>query len=301
MAKIIGVGHCCYDYLCTVEEYPAEDSSTHILSISNQGGGAVGTAMVAAARQGIEAGMIANLGDDEVGRLIRRGFEEEEVDLSSVVTVPGGRSSVSYVMVDTAKGTRTKFPYRDELPPIEWNATQREALRTAEILHLDGTHYENALTAARLAKEYGTLISLDGCSMQKDNAKNRALAAMADILIMNARYPYRVAETDDLESALHYFGSLGPAVVISTGGSEGCTALLHGKIVHFPSFSVKAVDTTGAGDVFHGAFLSQYLSGASVEVCIRYASATSALKCMEMGGRSGIPTREKVLSFLATH
>ena len=240
----------------------------------------------------------AGVGDDEVGKLICEGFRAELVDLLRIGIIPGGRSSVSYVMVDPQKGTRTKFPYRDSLPAICWDKEKKQAIASAKVLHLDGTQYENALSAAKIAKENGILVSLDGCSMQKENEKNRALAAMSDILIMNARYPYRVAGTDNLEDALRYFGSLGPKTVISTAGSTGCAALLEGKIIRFPSFPVKAVDTTGAGDVFHGAFLARTLEGADTVECIRYASAASALKCTQIGGRAGIPTRAEVLHFL---
>lgn len=299
--EIVGVGHCCYDYLCTVENYPPEDGSTHILKIENQGGGAVGTAMTAAKRLGASCGVIANWGDDETGRMIRNDFLAEGIDISTAETVPGVRSPVSYVMVNPAGGTRTKFPAVDVLPPVRWTEQQKKMLREASVLHLDGTNYANAVRAAELAHEYGVPVSLDGCRIQPENEKNRALASMADILIMNARYPYRVAETDSLEEALRYFTSLGPGTVISTSGANGCAALIDGQFRRFSSFQVNTVDSTGAGDVFHGAFLTAWLTGMDTADCIRFASAASALKCEHMGGRAGIPNRETVLAFLASH
>lgn len=297
--QIIGIGHCCQDSICTVEEYPAEDSSTHITSIDDsQGGGAVATAMVAASRLGVQTGMIANLGDDAVGDRIEAGFMRFGVCTAGIRRIAGGRSSSSIVMVDPRKGTRTKFPYRDDLPPIDFDEEQCELLRHARILHLDGTQYDNALKAAFLAKEYGVLVSLDGCSMQKDNEKNLRLASMADILIMNVRYPLRVSGHDNYPEALAFFASLGPQVVISTQGSEGCLVWLEEGIQHFDAFRVQTVDTTGAGDVFHGAFLTAYLEGRSVRECIRFASAVSALKCRMPGGRAGIPDRQETENFL---
>ncbi|MEA5143937.1 MAG: PfkB family carbohydrate kinase [Oscillibacter sp.] len=296
--QIVGVGHCCYDFLCTVEQYPPEDGSTHILQIEHQGGGAAGTALVASSRLGIPSGIIASWGDDETGRLIREGFEDENVCVTGAEIVPGGQSCVSYVMVHPENGTRTKFPCRDVLPPLHWSEAQKELLRGADVLHLDGTRYENALRAAQLARSYGVTVSLDGCTVQPDNEKNLALVGLTDILIMNARYPFRVAGTDDTEKALRYFAALGPRVVITTGGSQGCTALIDGKLCRFPAYSVQTVDTTGAGDVFHGAFLAAWLRKMDLPDCIRYASAASALKCTKMGGRAGIPTHEAVLAFL---
>lgn len=297
--QIIGVGHCCQDSICTVEEYPAEDSSTHITAIDDsQGGGAVATAMVAAERLGVHTGMIANLGGDAVGERIIREFRQLGVATEGIRRIAGGRSSSSIVMVDPCKGTRTKFPYKDNLPEIVFDGEQRELLRHARILHLDGTNYENAWKAANLAKEYGVLVSLDGCSMQKENEKNRRLAAMADILIMNAKYPYRVSGQKTLAEAMAYMASLGAEVVISTAGGDGCYAWEAGELIHYPAFRTEVKDTTGAGDVFHGAFLTAYLEGQSLRDCIRFASAVSALKCRRFGGRAGIPDREEAGLFI---
>lgn len=298
--EIVGVGHCCYDYLCTVEAYPPEDGSTHILKIEHQGGGAVGTALVAASKLGHSVGVIANWGDDETGRLIQEGFESAGVSLAGAEVIPGVQSCVSYVMVHPENGTRTKFPCRDAAPPVRWTEAQKALLRNAGILHLDGTRYDNALRAAQLARSYGVPVSLDACSIQEDNEKNRALVSLTDILIMNARYPVRVAGTDDKEKALRYFAALGPRIVVTTAGSQGCTALIDGTVRHFPAYPVQTLDTTGAGDVFHGAFLSAWLREMSVPDCLRYASAAAALKCTQMGGRAGIPTHEAVLAFLAS-
>lgn len=179
---IAGVGHNCLDRLCTVEDYPPEDGSTHITSISIQGGGAVATAVAAAARLGVSAAWLGYLGEDETGREIRRLLEEDGVDTRYIRNVPGGRSSDSYVMVNPVRSTRTKFPYPDDLPPIQWDGELTEAVQKARVLHLDGTRYENALAAAKIAKAAGVPVSLDGCSTQKDNEKNIALASMADTI-----------------------------------------------------------------------------------------------------------------------
>lgn len=297
--QIIGVGHCCQDSICTVEEYPPEDGSTHITAIDDsQGGGAVATALVAAGRLGVSAGMIANLGDDAIGDRIFDEFTRLGICTRGITRIEGGRSSSSIVMVDPKKGTRTKFPYKDGLPPIAFDEGCRELLRHAKILHLDGTNYENAWQAACLAREYGVTVSLDGCSMQADNEKNRRLAAMADLLIMNAKYPYRVSGQATLEKAMESMASLGAKAVISTAGKDGCFSWEDGALRHYPAYPVEAKDTTGAGDVFHGGFLAAYLEGRPLGACIRFAGAVAALKCRQFGGRAGIPSREEAEFFI---
>lgn len=300
--RIVGIGHCCQDTICVVESYPPEDGSTHILSIDDsQGGGAVATALAAAAKLGISCAMIAHLGDDVTGKRIRGGLADFGVDVSQMRSVPGGRSSSSIVMVDPKRGSRTKFPYRDDLPALPFDGAQREMILRADTLHLDGTRYENAIRAGQIAKAAGVIVSLDGCSRQKENEKNIRLAALADILIMNAVYPFAVSGRKDRDEALTFFETLGnKRVVMMTAGSDGCYVRMDGRTVHFPAFPIHAVDTTGAGDVFHGAFLAKWLETKDIAASIRFASAAAALKCKKPGGRSGIPTREETEA-LAEH
>jgi sugar/nucleoside kinase (ribokinase family) len=296
MVELVGVGHCCQDFLCIVEDYPPEDGSTRITSIEKQGGGAVATALVAASRLGIRAALIGNLGMDGTGDDIVAELERERVDVSAMDRLEGVVSLSSYIMIQTERGTRTKFPMRDNLPPIRWDDRQRAMLKQAKVLHLDGTHYANARKAAELAREYGVTVSLDGCTRQKDNRLNRELASMADILITNAVYPASVTGKASMEEALLEMSGWGPRIVMATVGDRGVYAVMDGEVRHYPACPANVVDTTGAGDVFHGAFLAAYLRGKSVEHCIRCAAYAAARKCEQVGGRRGIPDWDAVES-----
>lgn len=298
MFDVVGVGHSCVDRLCMVEDYPREDESTHITSISVQGGGAVATAMVAVARLGKRSAFIGNIGPDMISTEAKRLFESDGVDTSNMVEREDCWGLESFVMVNPENGSRTKFPQRDKNPPIEWNDSLKEVIRSAKFLHLDGTNYQNAISAAKIAKELGVTISLDGCSMQKDNSLNRDLASLADILIMNKKYPLRVSGKDTYEEALLEMSTWGPKTVMCTLGDKGVLAVIDGKVKSFPAYSVKALDTTGCGDVFHGSYLVALLDGLDTEDAIRFASAVSAIKAQRVGGRAGIPTKEETLSFM---
>jgi len=300
MAEIVGVGHCCQDYLCVVREYPPEDGSTRILEIRTQGGGAVATALVAASRLGASAAYIGNLGADAVGDEIIAELVREGVDVSAVERLDGVSSLVSYVMINPSRGTRTKFPLLDRTPPIRWTDRQVEMLRQAKVLHLDGTNFANAHKAATLAKQSGVIVSLDGGTGHADNALNVELASMADILIMSATYPTRVTGLESLEEALIEMGTWGPQIVMATVGARGVYALVDGRVRHFPAKPAQVVDTTGAGDVFHGAFLAAYLRGYELEACIDAAQYAAARKCEQMGGRAGIPRGDQVWEYLTT-
>lgn len=138
--------------------------------------------------------------------------------------------------------------------------------------------------------------------MAKDNEKNWALVRLTDILITNDRFPSRLTGIPDRAGALlEIFRQVHPKVLISTAGEHGCLAFVDGMLRHFPAFSVKTVDTTGAGDVFHGAFLYSLLHEMPLAVGIRFASAAAAISCGAPGGRDGIPNLAQVEAFLAAH
>ena len=294
----VGVGHSCLDHICLVESYPPEDGSTHITKIEDYGGGAAATAIAAASRLGQRAAFIGRRGADPVSLQIRALLEKAGVDCSLMQETEGLRGLESFIMVDPATGSRTKFPQRDTQPDVEWTAELKAAVAGSRSLHLDGTNNANAMAAVRAAREGSAVVSLDGCHMKSDNRLNVALASSADILIMNYRYPLMVSGLSDYDHALLEMSGWGPKVVIGTLGSEGCRAVIGGRVVRFPAYEVESVDTTGAGDVFHGAFLSAWLDGMELEECVFFASAAAAIKCTKPGGRAGIPTKEETLRFM---
>lgn len=297
--QLVGVGYSCLDQVCTVEHYPAEDDSTHITSISEQGGGAVATACATASRLGVPTAFIGNLGFDRVSDTILDTFDKEGVFTDGLIRRADCAGLQSFVMVNPAIGSRTKFPQRDTNPGIHWTADLERRIEDAQIVHLDGTHWENARKAAEIARKAGVIVSLDGCSMQSDNRKNRELASMADILIMNLKYPLRVSLKPTLKEALMEISTWGPRIVIGTRGSRGCAAVIDGNYEEFAAIPIAGVvDTTGAGDVFHGAFLAAHLDHMDVRSCIIFASAAAALKCTKTGGRAGIPSREEIVALM---
>ena len=299
MVKIItGVGAAVLDYLNLIEAYPQEEGSTHITQIIRQGGGACATAVVAAKRLGMYGQMIASVGDDEIGKEILDGLDNEGIDTTMIEVVPGGTSPHSEIMVNPETGTRTKFVCSSTLPPIEWNDDQIAVIKNSDILHVDGTRYDNAMAAIEIAKQNHILVSVDGRHMEKDLEKNRKMAEQADILIMSAPYSRMVSGTGTAEDGLAYFADRGPKVLISTQGTHGCLAWIDGHVEVFPGYSVKAVDSTGAGDVFNGAFIAAYMRGYDVRQAIRYATIAAALKCTQIGGRAGIPTDKEIVSYL---
>lgn len=233
------------------------------------------------------------------GQYLLGDLKKEGIDHRYVKVIPSGRSSFSFVVSNRYNASRTLFSYHDRLPPVDFSTPGiREYIAGARCVHLDGTMYENAIGAAQTARELGVMVSLDGCSMQKDNEKNWVLVRLADVLIMNETYPTRLTGIEDRKLALLEIARAGPRIVMSTSGDRGCMAFNGDTVDCFPAFSIKPVDTTGAGDAFHGGFLYGMLAGMPLVETFRLVSAVGALNCLTMGGRKGLPDMKMVQAFL---
>ncbi len=297
----VAVGHLCADTICVVDGFPPENTSKHIDLVDKQAGGGASQAIVAFSRLGGWGGYLGNLGSDDTGTYLLEGLKQEKVDTRHV-SFEDGMSSFSFVCVNSRNASRTLINYHDRLPSIKFTPSIEQYIKDATYLHLDGTQYENAITAAEIAKAAGTTISLDGSSVQKDNQKNIALAKMADILITSEVYPCKIMEDDSLERALLQMSKWGSRILIATLGEKGSVAVVKGELVYFPTYSeIEPVDTTGSGDVFHGAFLRALELGYTLDSAIKFSSAVSSINCMHLGGRTGIPTFSETLQFMQTH
>ncbi len=286
MAKIVGIGTACLDHLNIIDQYPQEDETGHILSVETQGGGQVATALVAASRLGHETHYIGTLGNDDIGRQILEGLQAEGVQCH--IEYKEMVSAHSELMIVPEHASRSKFVYMNTDSKISSTPEQAAPITGCDGLHLDGTDYDNTMKAIEIAKADKVVTCIDGEYCHQDLNLNKQMDISVDLLIMSKRHALTVSGKDTVEEAVCYFGPLGPEVVIVTCGADGCFLYKDGKAVHYPAYRVKAVDTTGAGDVFHGAFLAAYLNDYDLDTCVRYASYVAAIKCTKVGGRAGI-------------
>ncbi len=295
--SMVAVGHLCADNVCVVDGFPPENTSKHIEKVDRQAGGGASQAAVAFSRLGGRSGYVGIVGNDITGTYLLDGLKEEGVD-STFVERREGDSAFSFVCVNSQNASRTLINYHQRLGAINFNSEIEEYMRKASFLHLDGTMYEDAVNAARIAKRIGLPVSLDGSSRQKDNRLNRELASMADILITNEFYPMQIMEDENRKRAMLQMSKWGAKILMATLGENGVLALVDGEFIQFPAFHVEPVDTTGAGDVFHGAYLRGMELGYDMAMCVKFASAVSAINCMSLGGRRGIPTFSQVMDFI---
>ena len=291
---VVGMGLNSVDFLCVVPEFPSPNSKMKMLQFSKQGGGQVATAMVALSRWGVKTKYIGKVGDDELGQFSLDSIRQEAVDVSSVIIELNATSQFAMIIVDGSTGERTILWNRDERLMYRKGELRKEEVCSGKILHLDGHDIHAALQCARWAREEGipTVIDLD-----KAEPLTSELIKQTDFIITSSRFPMMYTGISDQKKALLELQKYTSGFLCSTLGDDGAVALVNGEFLHIEGLKVNAVDTTGAGDVFHGGFIYGLLQNWEVVQILRFANAAAALKCKELGGRSGIPSLEAVQEF----
>ncbi len=293
---IVGFGIACLDYLFVAPK-ATPGGFAPILDYKVEGGGLTGTALVAASRLGARAIMLGRIGSDDIGEQIVKGLEAEGVDTSHLIRLPGATSYFSVVHVDAETAERTIYGREEQNMECSTDLIPLEVISKAEVLVLDPHWPEGALVVARKARELGVPIVLDS-SLKPSHMD---VVSESDYAIVSRSAAIKFAGTEDCIQAAQMLRSLGPKTAVITCGSEGVYYVSDNVEGYVPAFELKAVDTTGAGDVFHGAFAFAIAQEWDLREVIIFASAVAAIKCTELGGRAGIPSLEETLRFLQEH
>jgi sulfofructose kinase len=293
---VVGMGLNSVDFISVVPEFPAPNSKMEMLQFSKQGGGQVATALVALARWNVKTKYIGKVGEDELGQFSLHSLRQEGVDISSVAMASNATNQFAMIIVDGPSGERTILWNRDERLTYREGELRREEVCSGKILHLDGHDIQATLQCVRWAKEEGipTIIDLD-----KVESLTSDLIKEIDFVITSSRFPMLYTGISDQKKALLKLQKHTSGFLCATLGDEGAVALVNGEFLHVKGFEVKSLDTTGAGDVFHGGFIYGLLQNWEVLDILRFANAVAALKCRDLGGRKGIPSLEEVHRFLS--
>ena len=283
---VVGLGLNAMDTICVVPVFPPRTSKIHISEVRVEAGGQVATALTTCARFGLTARYIGSVGTDSWGKAQLASLREENLELH-VREVDGAASQVAIILIEEGVGERTILWRRDPALQYPIGALRREMITNGRILHLDGCDSAAALQSARWAREEKIPVVIDIDEIYDDSTHE--LLRLVD---------YLIASSDFAEDPHELAGRYGCPVVGITRGPEGAVFLSHGKLLRSSAFKVPVVDTTGAGDVFHGAFIYGLLQKWDLEDVIRFAHAAAALKCMHIGARRGIPKLSEVTQFL---
>ena len=292
---ISAVGISTVDIILLMDGFKAEEGSYHCERMITEGGGMAATSLAAASRLGSKTRLFSRIGDDVYGSFIVEKLKEYGVDHSGVVTAPGRNSTVSVVFVDKKSGEKQFYSEYEKsayIDPVELDVSLLEG---TEVLLVDGHWTDQALRSALWAKEREKPVVGDFKRMYSGLER---LLPLVDCLIIPFFFAVEITGEADMHSTLKKLHTRYGGLPVVTEGNRGGAYYYRGKMLRYPAFSISCVDSTGAGDAFHGAFCHFFSRGAEIGRCLELSSAVGALSCRAYGGRAALPTREELASFL---
>lgn len=292
---LIGVGQCSIDHVCSVEGIPPLGGKDAMLAYELLPGGQVATAVLAAARLGLRAGYVGTVGSDPQADLALAPLATAGVDLAGVRRVPGARTRLAVILVDRASGERTVLGFRDPRLRLQPDEVPRARIARARCLLVDAEDAAASLLAAQAARAAGVPVVAD---LDAVSEASRALLPVVDFPLVSRAFAEQLGMDGRVRSGLRRLVEAGARMAVATLGDRGCLALAGGREIAGPGFAITARDTTGAGDVFHAAFVAGLLDGIGGAELLRFANAAAALSCRGLGAQGGLPTRAELTGFL---
>ena len=294
MKKILCLGHASYDITIPMDKYPTENTKYRVLNRIECGGGPASNAAYLLGKWGMNTYFSGVLGNDIYGKRIKKEFENVGVDTRYIELSKKYKTTKSFIIVNKKNASRTIFAYRDKSMKME-NTNIRIK---PDYALFDGEDFEIATKVIR--NNPGCITILDAGRAKYSTIK---LGKMVNYLVASKNFAEDFTGVKinykDYNSLVKVYNLLEKdftANIVITLESHGCLYKIDGKVKIMPGYKVKAIDTTGAGDIFHGAFVYALVKGYSYEDILRIANITGALSTTKIGGRYSIPDINEVLS-----
>lgn len=295
---IVCAGIAVLDHVYQIDHYPEPGSKTRSSRFTAISGGCAANAAIAIVRLGGRAKLASPLGGpagtDVAGDSILALLGRENIDTSAVVRHANAPSPISAILIDKA-GERTIVNYRDPALTSLRCADPARLLRGASALLIDNRFPEFVLPLAQAARQRGLIVLMDA---DEPTRETELLLAACTHVVFSAEGLRATAKCEELASALPMMTQLTDARLAVTDGPNGTYWLDNATLRHRPAYRIAALDTLGAGDVFHGACTLALAEGQAFEQALGFASAASAIKCTRFGGIAGAPTRAEVTKFM---
>jgi len=292
---MVALGQAFLDTIVYLPFLPKEPTKLRAQDVLKTGGGIAATAACAAARLGANVVYWGRLGQDETGDQILARLKAQGVDVHDVRRIAGAVSPIGTVLISDG-GERMAFGFIGRGLEDDGVWLPVEKLDDVEAVVADYSWWQGAARLFKAARERGIVSVLD--ADVGDMSAVEHLLELPDHIVFSAACLARLAGTPDIEAGLLHAATRCSGVVAVTVGERGFYWLDGGRMRHVPAFPVQAIDTNGAGDIFHGAYALGLAEGLPVEKAARFASATAALKCAKGSGWESIPNRRQVDSLL---
>ena len=287
---VICVGAACWDTVFQVEQIPAAGVKALALHAVQRAAGMAVNAAVALSRLGLSVHMWTRIGDDETGRQFMQEMQREGINADGVRVLAGVQTSFSSILVDL-QGERTLVPFFDAKIPPDASWLPLDKVADAGAVLVDMRWLEGAAAALRQARQCGVPGILDADTAPAQDLND--MIPLASHVLFSASALNIVRPGLAPEAALLDVAAHNPADVVGvTLGSQGALlwTRVSGRVLHVPAPSIQAVDTLGAGDVWHGTFAWGLLRGLPMPEIVQWANLAAAMKCEVFGGVTGTPT-----------
>jgi sugar/nucleoside kinase (ribokinase family) len=296
---VLGVGCNSVDYVYRLPASPKADSPTAKLRITSHHtmcGGQMATAMATCAKFGLNSAYFGSTGHDHNGRLILSELSGRGVDTSHVLTRECA-NRFAVITVDETTGERVVLWDRDDRLNIARSEIDPQLIRTARLVHVDDEDQEAAIATALIARKTGIPVTSD---IDRITSRTADLVAAVSIPIFANHVLPAITGEADIECALRRLRQSHKGMLCVTVGPEGAIMLVDDELIVEKGFTITAVDTTGAGDVFRAAFIYALLNDYPPKKMLRFANAAAAISCTRAGAMAGVPALDEVERLLAS-
>jgi sulfofructose kinase len=293
---VVGVGQNATDTLILLSHFPAYAGKVAFERELLSPGGQVASALVTCAKLGLRVKYIGTVGDDERGRIQLESLRESGINLDDVEVRENCPNQTAYILIDRATGERTVLWQRNDCLRLDPESMTAEKITSGRLLHIDAHDTATVAKAAQIAREHRIPVTVDvdtiyhGFDQVLPHVDYLVASSEFPVQWTNERDPFRALEM--IQEEFHI------PVAAMTLGALGALARVEGSFIYSPAFVVNCADTTGAGDVFHGAFCYAVLQKMPMRETLEFSNAMAALNCTALGARGGISTIEQARALM---
>ena len=282
--KVLCLGHATWDIVIPVDEYPIENTKNRVNNLIECGGGPASNAAYLLGKWGIDTYFCGVVGNDENGKKIKKEFINDNVNTDYLQLSDNHTTTTSYVIVNEKTGSRTALAHH----PSNLKMNDQVIDNDFRFLHIDGQEYEMSLKML----ENKNIISVIDAGRVTDEVID--LCKKVNYVVCSKDFALKYTNEKDLEKIFQKLKKDFKGEIIITLEEKGC-AYYHDKLKIIPTIKVKPVDSTGAGDIFHGAFCYGIANGYPLEKAIKYGNIAAGLSCQTMGARLSVPKLDDVV------
>jgi len=293
---VVGVGLNATDTLILLDRFPAYAGKVPFTREVLSPGGQVASAMVCCAKLGLRVKYIGTCGDDERGKIQMASLRESGINIEDVQVRENCPNQTAYILIDQSTGERTVLWRREECLALRPEDIDPSMITCAKLLHIDGHDTQAVARAAEIARAAGIPVTIDIDTIYHGFDK---VLRHVDYLVTSSEFPVQwTGQADPLKALATIQNEFHLPVAAMTLGAHGALARVDGKFYYSPAYVVNCADTTGAGDVFHGAFCYAVLQGLPILETLHLSNALAALNCTALGARGKLATLDEAKALM---